>query len=288
MDPAAVRRHREVRAPGRPRSHVDVRQGCVRRAGRRAGHDTGLGWAARPGQVRQGCFMGAAGGPQPHRRPSHDPRRWWDHRIARQVAAAVGLPPDGRAPHREPPRRCRRCAGSPIDTRMPCRAPTSSCWPSVSRRRRRGFIGADELQLMEDHAWLINVARGRHVVTEDLVGVLRDGVIGGAGLDVSTEPAQWPDLSHAPAACLGPRRRAPPCSRDPPDGRLRLLARRLAATRAITTRATIFRRELDSHGSPLVVAPGCASHLLQRHPAAPQAPVRVLAGTHITATSIKL
>ena len=29
-----------------------------------------------------------------------------------------------------------------------------------------GIIAADELSLMEDHAWLVNVARGRHVVTE--------------------------------------------------------------------------------------------------------------------------
>jgi phosphoglycerate dehydrogenase-like enzyme len=55
-----------------------------------------------------------------------------------------------------------------------------------------GIIGAEELALMEPHAWLINVARGRHVVTDDLVDALRDGVIGGAGLDV-TEPEPLPD-----------------------------------------------------------------------------------------------
>lgn len=55
-----------------------------------------------------------------------------------------------------------------------------------------GLIGADELALMEPHAWLINVARGRHVVTDDLVDALRDGVIGGAGLEV-TEPEPLPD-----------------------------------------------------------------------------------------------
>ena len=37
----------------------------------------------------------------------------------------------------------------------------------------------------------MNVARGRHIVTDDLVGALRDGVIGGAGLDV-TEPEPLP------------------------------------------------------------------------------------------------
>ena len=45
--------------------------------------------------------------------------------------------------------------------------------------------------LMEDHAWLVNVARGRHVVTDDLVAALGEGVIGGAGLDV-THPEPLP------------------------------------------------------------------------------------------------
>ena len=44
---------------------------------------------------------------------------------------------------------------------------------------------------MEEHAWLVNVARGRHIVTDDLVEALRDGVIGGAALDV-TDPEPLP------------------------------------------------------------------------------------------------
>lgn len=54
------------------------------------------------------------------------------------------------------------------------------------------LIGAGELSLMESHAWLVNVARGRHVVTDDLVEALRGGVIGGAALDV-TDPEPLPD-----------------------------------------------------------------------------------------------
>lgn len=54
-----------------------------------------------------------------------------------------------------------------------------------------GLIGIDELGLMEPHAWLVNVARGRHVVTDDLVTALREGMIGGAGLDV-TDPEPLP------------------------------------------------------------------------------------------------
>lgn len=55
-----------------------------------------------------------------------------------------------------------------------------------------GIIGAEELALMDSHAWLVNVARGRHIVTADLVEALRNGVIGGAGLDV-TDPEPLPD-----------------------------------------------------------------------------------------------
>lgn len=55
-----------------------------------------------------------------------------------------------------------------------------------------GLIGRDELSLMEPHAWIVNVARGRHIVTDDLVDALTSGTIGGAGLEV-TEPEPLPD-----------------------------------------------------------------------------------------------
>lgn len=54
-----------------------------------------------------------------------------------------------------------------------------------------GLIGTVELELMEPHAWLVNVARGRHVVTDDLVLALKEGSIGGAALDV-VEPEPLP------------------------------------------------------------------------------------------------
>ena len=57
-----------------------------------------------------------------------------------------------------------------------------------------GIIGAAELALMEPQAWLVNVARGRHVVTEDLVDALSRRSIGGAALDV-TDPEPLP-ASH--------------------------------------------------------------------------------------------
>ncbi len=54
------------------------------------------------------------------------------------------------------------------------------------------MFSREEFALMEDHAWIVNVARGRHIVTDDLVEALRDGTIGGAGLDV-TDPEPLPD-----------------------------------------------------------------------------------------------
>jgi phosphoglycerate dehydrogenase-like enzyme len=55
-----------------------------------------------------------------------------------------------------------------------------------------GFFGRRQLAAMAPHAWLINVARGGHVVTDDLVTALREGLIGGAALDV-TDPEPLPD-----------------------------------------------------------------------------------------------
>ena len=54
------------------------------------------------------------------------------------------------------------------------------------------MIGATELGLMREDAWLINVARGAHVDTGALVDVLRRGAIAGAALDV-TDPEPLPD-----------------------------------------------------------------------------------------------
>ena len=43
-----------------------------------------------------------------------------------------------------------------------------------------GMISRTELEQMSSHAWIVNVARGRHIVTDDLVWALQNGVIGGA------------------------------------------------------------------------------------------------------------
>jgi phosphoglycerate dehydrogenase-like enzyme len=54
------------------------------------------------------------------------------------------------------------------------------------------IIDATALARMQPHAWLVNVARGRHVDTDALVDALRRNRIGGAGLDV-TDPEPLPD-----------------------------------------------------------------------------------------------
>jgi len=59
--------------------------------------------------------------------------------------------------------------------------------PSTER-----IIGAAQLAAMRPDAWLVNVARGRHVDTGALVTALIQGAIGGAALDV-TDPEPLPD-----------------------------------------------------------------------------------------------
>ena len=55
-----------------------------------------------------------------------------------------------------------------------------------------GVVDAGALAAMDPAAWLVNVGRGGHVVTDDLVDALRAGTIAGAALDV-TEPEPLPD-----------------------------------------------------------------------------------------------
>jgi phosphoglycerate dehydrogenase-like enzyme len=55
-----------------------------------------------------------------------------------------------------------------------------------------GILDARRLGLLHEGSVLVNVARGAHVVTDDLVAALRTGDILGAGLDV-TDPEPLPD-----------------------------------------------------------------------------------------------
>lgn len=55
-----------------------------------------------------------------------------------------------------------------------------------------GVINSHSLALMKSTAYLVNVARGKHVVTEDLLDALKHHRIAGAALDV-TDPEPLPD-----------------------------------------------------------------------------------------------
>lgn len=54
------------------------------------------------------------------------------------------------------------------------------------------LIDRARLDRLGPDGWLVNVARGRHVVTDDLVAALDEGTLGGAGLDV-TDPEPLPE-----------------------------------------------------------------------------------------------
>jgi phosphoglycerate dehydrogenase-like enzyme len=89
----------------------------------------------------------------------------------------------------------------------------------------QGIIGAPQLEAMDQRAWLVNVARGPHVQTAALVAALRDGTIGGAGLDV-TDPEPLPD-GHPLWSC--PNCIITPHTADTAEMRMPLLAARVAA-----------------------------------------------------------
>lgn len=89
----------------------------------------------------------------------------------------------------------------------------------------QGVIGRRELELMGPSAWLVNVARGGHVLTDELVAALRAGTIAGAALDV-TDPEPLPDghpLWEMPNAIITPH------TADTPEMVAPLLAARIRA-----------------------------------------------------------
>jgi phosphoglycerate dehydrogenase-like enzyme len=69
-----------------------------------------------------------------------------------------------------------------------------------------GIIGARELALMNSDAWLVNIARGKHVDTDALTAELERGQMAGAALDVTDPEPLPPDhkLWHLPNCILTP------------------------------------------------------------------------------------
>ena len=100
------------------------------------------------------------------------------------------------------------------------------------------MISLTELEMMEKHAWLVNVARGKHIVTDDLVWALQNGVIGGAALDV-THPEPLPD-DH-------PLWTLPNCIITPHVGATLEMGDPLLAER-ITANVRLFAQDRQLHG----------------------------------------
>jgi len=85
------------------------------------------------------------------------------------------------------------------------------------------MIGARQLEAMQSHAWVVNVARGSLIDTDALVEALAAGSIGGAALDV-TDPEPLPEghpLWTEPRALITPH------SANPPDALIRRLVERV-------------------------------------------------------------
>ena len=101
------------------------------------------------------------------------------------------------------------------------------------------MISLTELEMMEKHAWIVNVARGKHIVTDDLVWALQNGVIGGAGLDV-TNPEPLPD-GH-------PLWSMPNCIITPHVGATLEMGDPLLAER-ITANVRLFAQDKPLHGA---------------------------------------
>lgn len=70
----------------------------------------------------------------------------------------------------------------------------------------KGLIGENELRLMKPTAFIINVGRGAIIQETALIHALKEGRIGGAGLDVTDPEPPEPDseLFHLPNVILTP------------------------------------------------------------------------------------
>lgn len=81
----------------------------------------------------------------------------------------------------------------------------------------RGLIGAPELALLPDHAWLINIARGTIVDESALLQALLSGTLAGAALDTFAQEPLPPDspLWTLPNVIVSPHHSgSSPCSEE--------------------------------------------------------------------------
>ncbi len=101
------------------------------------------------------------------------------------------------------------------------------------------LIGANELKSLPESAVIVNVARGKHIVTEDLVEALRNNEIAGAALDV-TDPEPLPvdhPLWNLPNCLITPH------TANTPEMGITLLSSR------VTENVSRYRQGLDLIGS---------------------------------------
>ena len=180
------------RRPARRRPDLDVRQGRLRRAGGRARPDPGAGRPpvpAGPGGARswgipagtslydQKVTILGGGGIATSLLEQLAPFRV-DATVVRRTPGADGRRRPGAAGRRPSRRARRRPGGRARPCAHPGRPPASSARPSWTS--------------MPASAWLVNVARGRHVDTGGAGGRTGAGSIAGAALDV-TDPEPLPD-----------------------------------------------------------------------------------------------
>ena len=107
----------------------------------------------------------------------------------------------------------------------------------------QGLLSRAEFELMEPHAWVINVARGKHIVTDDLVWALTNNKIGGAALDV-TDPEPLPighPLWSEPNCIITPHIGNTPEMAQP------LWAQRISANVALYMKGEQLIGTVDSH-----------------------------------------
>lgn len=105
----------------------------------------------------------------------------------------------------------------------------------------RGLFDLARFKKMKPTAYLVNIARGGHVVTEDLIAALEQGLIAGAGVDV-TDPEPLPDghpLWHAPNIIITPH------TADTPAQVTRMFAARIGENVAAYLAGEPFVGEVD-------------------------------------------
>ena len=179
----------------RRRADLDLRQGRLRRAGGRARTGPGPGGPAPPADPGGGPVLGHPGRDQPVRPEGDHPGRRRHRHVAAGAAGPVPGGGDGGAPPvADPVPGAARVL--PVDRLHEALVdPLVVVLALALTPRPSGSSAPPSWTPCPTSAWLVNVARGRHVDTDALVDALSARSIAGAALDV-TDPEPLPD-GHA-------------------------------------------------------------------------------------------